>query len=245
MHLNLLIHILLQRVGSEKVMQSSIKCLTFTFCSELPCDCTAHRGPVVSSLEGPHMEPCPALEQQEATLNVFIYILFGITTGKWNARKWNLLKDYFIQACGNSMYINIFLWGRKTWAVKRNKDFFFHQARMLVWLPLILKLTRLSLTEWTQEVLNYLLLIVFFYMFLCPFMQSENLHLFLILLHAVVVSLEIRENLQEARQPQDTVPSTGMHDQQSYSKDWGCKISSFSSFLASLVKEWYVYLYKV
>ena len=50
------------------------------------------------------MESCPVLKQQVATLTIFIYILFGITIGKWNARKWNLLKAYVIQVCGISIY---------------------------------------------------------------------------------------------------------------------------------------------
>lgn len=74
---------LLQRVGSEKVTHSSIKCLTFTFCSKLSCDCTAaQKALIVSLLECLQMESCPVLKQQVATLNVFIYILFGTTTGK-------------------------------------------------------------------------------------------------------------------------------------------------------------------
>lgn len=41
MYLKLLIQIHLQRVENKKVTHSSIKCLTFTFCSKLSCDCTA------------------------------------------------------------------------------------------------------------------------------------------------------------------------------------------------------------
>ena len=107
MHLNLIIPLLLlQRLGSEKVTHRSIKCLTFTFCSKLSSDYTAtDKALILSLLECPQMESCPVLKQQVATLNVFIYILFGITTGKWNARKWNLLKDYFIQVCGISICV--------------------------------------------------------------------------------------------------------------------------------------------
>ena len=74
---------LLQRVWSEKVTRSSIKYLTFTFCSKLSSDCTAtQKALIVSLLECPQMESCLVLKKQVVTLNVFIYILFGITTGK-------------------------------------------------------------------------------------------------------------------------------------------------------------------
>ena len=55
------------------------------------------------------MESCPVLKQQVATLTVFIYILFCTTIGKWNARKWNLLKAYVIQVCGISIYKYIYM----------------------------------------------------------------------------------------------------------------------------------------
>lgn len=80
-----------------------------------------------------------------------IYILFSITTGKWNARKWNLLEDYFIQACGNNTHINIFLWREKSVGSEEKRRLF---TKSQTCLAAFNSNVNSPVIDWTQEVLK-------------------------------------------------------------------------------------------